>query len=212
MKIISALVAIFFALTVNAQTGVDFDSREYPFKSWSKSDIKQAGTAQNVGYLTQEEQNVIFYCNLARLNGSLFAKTFVQRYIDENKVKKNKYVKSLMKQLKDVEDLTMFSSQKDLYQIAKGHAIKSGKSGHTGHKKFEKRFKNVLGTYKSVGENCDYGNDKALDIVMALLIDDGIKDLGHRKNILSTTYQSLGVSIQPHKKYEYNCVMDFGGY
>jgi uncharacterized protein YkwD len=44
---------------------------------------------------------------------------------------------------------------------------------------------------------------------MALLIDDGIKSLGHRKNILNAGFHFVGIAIEPHKTYGTNCVMDF---
>jgi uncharacterized protein YkwD len=46
--------------------------------------------------------------------------------------------------------------------------------------------------------------------VLQLLIDEGIEDLGHRNNILNPRFNSIGVSIKPHKSYDYNCVMSFG--
>ena len=58
------------------------------------------------------------------------------------------------------------------------------------------------------GECCDYGHNNALDIIMSLLIDEGISSLGHR-NICLSSYSKIGVAIQPHKLYGYNAVMDF---
>jgi uncharacterized protein YkwD len=62
-----------------------------------------------------------------------------------------------------------------------------------------------------MAENCDYGNNKAFDIVMSLLIDEDVPSLGHRENILDPEYKYVGTSIQPHKRYDWNCVIDFGG-
>lgn len=65
-------------------------------------------------------------------------------------------------------------------------------------------------TYIEVAENIYYGRYTPEEIVMQLLIDEKIEDLGHRHNLLNPKYNSIGVSIKPHKKYEYNCVMSFG--
>ena len=187
-------------------------NENYPYSKWTKEIVKEANTAENIEYLDKEEKMVIFYCNLVRKNGNLFASTFLENYVDSKQLKKNDYVTSLYKDLNSVKDLPLLESQKDLYEIAKEHAINSGKTGHVGHKGFDKRFKNVLGKkYYTIAENCDYGNDKALDIVMSLLIDEGIPSLGHRKNILEEKMNSIGVSIRIHKTYRFNCVMDFGG-
>ena len=64
--------------------------------------------------------------------------------------------------------------------------------------------------YYHVGENCSYGYEQAIDIVLTLMIDEGIKDVGHRKNILSEDFNAVGVAIRPHKNYRINCVIDFG--
>jgi len=61
-----------------------------------------------------------------------------------------------------------------------------------------------------VGENCSYGFETAIDIVLSLLIDEGVKNKGHRQNILSEDFNSIGVAIRPHITYRVNCVMDFG--
>ena len=58
------------------------------------------------------------------------------------------------------------------------------------------------------GECCDYGNDDPLEIILSLLIDEGIPSLGHRKVFLSA-YTKIGVSIQPHKRYGTGVVFDF---
>jgi len=62
-----------------------------------------------------------------------------------------------------------------------------------------------------IAENCDYGSTEPLEIVMSLLIDDGIASLGHRKNILHPGLNYVGIAIEKHKTYGVNCVMDFSG-
>ena len=64
--------------------------------------------------------------------------------------------------------------------------------------------------YFAWGENCSYGFEEAISIVITLLIDEDIEGVGHRKNILNPGYNSVGVAIRPHKDYQFNCVMDFG--
>jgi len=58
-------------------------------------------------------------------------------------------------------------------------------------------------------ECCSYGFEKAVDIVLQLLVDYRVSDLGHRKIMLDSKQKLLGVSIQPHKKYSNNAVLDF---
>ena len=139
------------------------------------------------------------------------AQTFVKNYMDSTK-ENNNYTRSLIKTLRSAKSMDVLSPSDKLYALAKEHAIDFGKKGKTGHGDFDKRFMKITKECNcAVGENCDYGNNQALDIVMSLLIDDDVPDYGHRKNILDPEYKNIGVSIQAHKKYEWNCVMDFSG-
>lgn len=178
---------------------------------WDSEVIGELHTAVNTEYLNEEEKKVILFMNMARHDGLLFTETFLQTYIRDNSVRKSKYVKSLTRDLKKISGLQPLQIEEDLTVVAQGHAAKSGKTGHTGHKDFKKRFKPLMGTpYNHVGENCSYGYEKAIDIVITLMIDEGIKDVGHRKNILNEDFNSVGVAIRPHKNYRINCVIDFG--
>ncbi len=149
--------------------------------------------------------------NMARHNGPLFVESFLNQYVEENQIEKNSYLKSLYRDLKNTSGLTPLIPEEDLTAVAQGHALKSGKTGHVGHQDMDKRFAPLRGNpYNGWAENCSYGYQEATSIVITLLIDDGIKDLGHRKNILNESYNSVGVAIRPHKTYRVNCVIDFG--
>jgi uncharacterized protein YkwD len=155
---------------------------------------------------------VILYSNLARMDGPLFAQTFLTEYIRLKEIKSTKYTRSLFKDLKNVRDLPMLMPERDLYLGAREHASWAGKKGYEGHKGFKSRFEPLMNKYYEVGENIYYGNYTPLEIVIQLLIDEGISDLGHRANLLNPRFNSIGVSIKPHKEYDYNCVMGFGLY
>ena len=192
-------------------TGIEISAQESPWDKWDKELIQDLYTSRDIPYMTEEEQKTILFMNMARHNGALFAETFVEAYAEEKQLKKNSYLKSLYRDLKKVEGLTPLIPEEDLTSVAQGHAVKSGETGHVGHKDMNKRFAPFRGNpYQGWAENCSYGYQDALSIVITLLIDDGIKDLGHRKNILNESYNSVGVAIRPHKKYRVNCVIDFG--
>lgn len=178
---------------------------------WDKDLINELYTSRETPYLNEEEKKVILFMNMARHDGSLFAESFVEPFVEEQQIKKSSYLKSLYKDLKKIKNLTPLRPEEDLTAVAQGHATKSGKTGHVGHKNMDRRFAPLEGNpYVGWAENCSYGYQEALNIVITLLIDEGIKDLGHRKNILNERYNSVGVAIRPHKKYRVNCVIDFG--
>lgn len=178
---------------------------------WDKEIIKKANTAANFKYYNEEEKKVVLFMNLARSNGPLFAETFLDEYVKANHIEKNAYLNSLYKDLKKTKNLVLLIPEDDLTSIAQQYAKESGEAGWVGHKYFDRRFKPFMkNPYWSVAENCSYGYRNAIDIVISLLIDDGVKSLGHRINTLKPEFNSVGVAIRPHKNYTYNCVIDFG--
>ncbi|NVO01375.1 MAG: CAP domain-containing protein [Bacteroidetes bacterium] len=203
---------ILFLLLLSSFSAVVYSQeikQKYPFDKWKQSEIDAANSAKTSDYLSKDEKSVIFYSNLARINGKLFAQTYLQKFIDSTKQKKTIYVNSLFSTLKNQSALKPLVPSKEVSLIAKQYAIKMGKEGFTGHKDVTKRFAVLKTSFSSRGENCDYGYSDPLTIVMDLLIDDGVSGYGHRNNILDKEYNFIGVSIQPHKKYATCCVMDF---
>ncbi|OMJ66162.1 hypothetical protein SteCoe_37102 [Stentor coeruleus] len=60
-----------------------------------------------------------------------------------------------------------------------------------------------------LGENIDYGNADPEDIVVSLLIDDGVLARGQRLNIMKREHKYAGVGFGYHSEYEYVCVILF---
>jgi hypothetical protein len=201
---------LFFLLFIPGSAFSTLLAQPGTYSEWDTSVLVMANTGAGMEYLSDDEKRVIMLTNLARTDGPLFAGTFLKRYLEMTGTKPNKYTLSLYEDLMSVKDLPMLIPEKDLYDVARAHAIQSGKTGYEGHKGFNKRYEKVLGKYRAVGENLNYGNHSPFQIVMRLLIDEDIPDLGHRHNMLDESFNSIGISIKPHKKYDYNCVMSFG--
>jgi uncharacterized protein YkwD len=173
--------------------------------------LKQANTARSSTYLSDEEKKLIFYNNLCRLKPKLFCQTVLADYLKTHTIN-NAQVTSLQSQLNADNAEAVLVPDKELCSIAHGFAKKMGEEGKEGHPDFQNRIKPVMNRYNRVGENCDYGNKLALDAFMHLLIDSSDPvHLMHRKNMLDPKFQAVGVALQPHKTYQWNYVMDFGG-
>ena len=87
----------------------------------------------------------------------------------------------------------------------------TGDTGHDGGSSGDIRERiERHGTWMGrIAENIGYGPDTARLMVMELIIDDGVPDRGHRKNIFNAAFKTAGVACGPHPRYRNMCVTDF---
>ena len=96
---------------------------------------------------------------------------------------------------------------------AHDHVVDEGPTGAFGHKGSDgsNSFQRISRHGRSgglSGEVIDYGWSDAKDIVIDLLVDDGVRDRGHRTNVLHPLYAQAGVSCGPHAHYGVMCVVE----
>lgn len=60
-----------------------------------------------------------------------------------------------------------------------------------------------------IGENCDFGNQTGRDIVVSLIVDDGVSNRGHRNNLFSYDFKKIGIACAAHSEYKVCCVIDY---
>ncbi len=176
---------------------------------WNDNRYLVCNTANEVNYLTENEKKVICFLNLARMNPKLFAETVLDEYagmMGNEKMKSSTYFTSLVETMNSMQPVSLLKPDSLCYVSALCHAQISGSMGYEGHVRVKSDCQRKQ---HFMGECCDYGNDDPLDIVIALLIDEDVPSLGHRMICIDSTYSKLGVSIQPHKKYKHNAVLDF---
>jgi uncharacterized protein YkwD len=70
------------------------------------------------------------------------------------------------------------------------------------------RYGNFSGGW---GENISYGKSSARDVVLALIIDDGLPARKHRMNIFNPTFNYAGAAFGRHARFGTMCSMDFAG-
>jgi hypothetical protein len=61
----------------------------------------------------------------------------------------------------------------------------------------------------AVAENIAYGENSAREVVLQLLIDDGVPGRGHREALLDPEWGVSGVACGRHRDYGQMCVMDY---
>jgi uncharacterized protein YkwD len=123
------------------------------------------------------------------------------------------------------EAITFLSRQKPLPPLAWSNGLaaaadelveEQGKSGGTGHINRQnngpqQRVERHGIWEKMMAEDIGYGPDNARSMVIQLIIDDGVKDRGHRKNIFTRAFGTAGVACGSHPRYQNMCVIDFAG-
>lgn len=191
-------------------TGVSVHAQPWNvLNTWPKEDIDRINNFCRDDSSPAAERAILFLLNLARTDGYLFSQTILQRFIDSTDYESNSYLVSLRNDLVNVKGLPLLRSDSLLRGIAVSHAKKMGVSGKVGHDGFSDRYSQALLKGQMVAENCFYGPDTPLIIVAELLIDEGVTDLGHRINILDPGFTHVGIGVEHHTEYGFNCVMSF---
>jgi uncharacterized protein YkwD len=115
--------------------------------------------------------------------------------------------------------LTALTLNADLTRAARDHVQDQGRTGNVGHTGADGSTVTTrvsrYGTWqKSISENIAYSTAASgTDVVQDLLIDDGVSDRGHRRNIYDPSARIAGIACGPHPRYGGMCVIvQVGGF
>lgn len=88
-----------------------------------------------------------------------------------------------------------------------------GATGHVGSdgSTFADRVSRYGEWRTSVSENIAYGPRTPREVVMGLIVDDGVPDRAHRRNMFDPVATVAGVACGPHARYAWVCVIDYAG-
>jgi hypothetical protein len=175
---------------------------------WNEPRFLKCNTAAKTTYLTEPEKELIYILNMMHMDPQLFDSTVVKYYPEKSGALYLRNIpenQSLLDTLSTLAPLPLLSPDRTAFESAECHAISAGQKGYVGH---ERQSKDCEKKKDFNGECCDYGRYTPLDILMGLLIDEGVPSLGHRWLCLCN-FRKVGVSIQPHTTYGKNTVIDF---
>jgi len=100
-----------------------------------------------------------------------------------------------------------------LTAIARAHAEDLGRHNLVGHIGSDGSTPEQRGARRGVtdgfGEVVAHGTTSGEDTIVGLLVDDGVRDRGHRTVMYLTELHQVGVGCAAHPTYRTSCVIDF---
>jgi uncharacterized protein YkwD len=197
-------------------------------------DIAKLDTARKVDYLTGVEKDIILELNKVRSNPQRYAELYIKPRLalfdgtspfgpNSYKLPSGVYmtttegargVQECYDVLRGSSRIPLLMPSPGMSRAAKDHVNDQGPKGGTGHDSSNGNSSgdrlNRYGKWeKKLGENISYGASTGRDIVVQLLIDDGVPSRGHRKNNMGKDFAFVGVAAGTHKKYGMMAVLDF---
>jgi uncharacterized protein YkwD len=192
--------------------------------------VAQAGAGRSAAYFARLEKELVYEMNLARRDPTLYAAFLEQMkpyYVGTRFEPPNatpikteeglSAVNEAIRFLRSESSAPPLSLSKGMSLGARKHVQDQGPRGGRGHEgsdgsDVEERI-NRYGTAGGyMGENISYSDETAREVVISLIIDDGVPSRGHRKNLFLPEYHFVGVACGEHAKYGIFCVIDYAGH
>jgi uncharacterized protein YkwD len=153
--------------------------------------------------------------NLARTNPHLYAQ-FILTNADARSKADPRAMQEAIDYLNHARPLPALALSSGLSMGAMTQVLDQGATGAMGHDGGDRstpwkrmaRFGQWVG---KAGENISYGVTGARQIVISLIVDSGVPNRGHRKNLFLRDFGSVGVACGAHARWGTMCVMDFAG-
>ena len=125
-------------------------------------------------------------------------------------------VKEAIKFLETQKSVPALTWDDGLQKAARDHVKDQGPKGLIGHggtdgSNPQKRMARYTTFKGPSGENIMYGINDPERSIDWLIIDDGVADRGHRKNIFDSGFKSTGIFTGDHKKAGVSTVFDYNG-
>jgi uncharacterized protein YkwD len=184
----------------------------------------------SLGFMSQLEKEIIDEMNMARTEPQKYA-AFVEdykSYYDGNRLTLPGRKKALVTNdgiaavdeainfLRAAQPLPAFGVAKGICSAAADHAKDLAGKGISGHRGSDGSMPNArvdrYGEWDAaIGETVVYEVSTARQIIISLIIDDGVPNRGHRRNIFDPTYRVTGISVSEPLTFGSKCVIDYVG-
>jgi len=189
----------------------------------------QSSSLEAAKFLSPLENSVVREINMARTAPQDYASLLEQwrKYYDKKILRLPGETLILTKEgvgavveamrfLRSIQPIAPLNPSKGMSLGSRDHVKDQESSGSTQHKGGDgsqpwDRVNRYGAWEKRIAENIAYGSDKARNIVMFLIVDDGVAGRGHRKNIFSPDFRVIGVACGRHATYGTVCVITLAG-
>jgi uncharacterized protein YkwD len=182
--------------------------RDKPFEYTAAIDsalYKSISASKAFSLLSKPEQESLYWLNYFRQNPRRFWNTVMKEFLLQ-------FPEANI--MKAPQSLPLLAPDSGLVKMATAHAAdlkkRNGVISHTSAngKSFVQRIQ-AAGRYSCGAENIFNGSFNALESLIALLIDQGVPDKGHRLNLLDPKFQLVGISFVSFKEGKGILVQDF---
>jgi hypothetical protein len=190
----------------------------------------ELNSAKDAAYLSELERNVLLELNKVRCDPKRFADEYMEElvtafsgklftYPGQDPVKTQEGIRPLLECLQKLRKTSPLPILKPDEGLAKAsHDLVADQEVHGGIGHIARNGSTPQRRIEKYGEwdicsaeDITYGSFEARQIVIFLLIDDGVPDRSHRKNILNPCFRFAGVSFGNHPSYQTMCVIDYAG-
>jgi uncharacterized protein YkwD len=167
-------------------------------------------------FASETSVKVLQEINLARTAPQQYADTLAQRMAGVRTRQGQRSLEEAVAFLRKASPLPPLSYSEGMASGALRHVEDQGSKGTFGHQGSDRSNPwdrmSANGKWTGcAGENISYGYDDPGMIVATLIVDDGVRGRGHRKNIFNRSFAVAGIACGPHARYREMCVIDFAG-
>ena len=198
-----------------------------PVPAW---DLAVLDTARSADWLSTAEKDLVLEINKLRTDPRRYAEEVLAPrradysgrlykrpgQVDTMTIEGAAALEECIAELAKTGPVSPLRPSRGLSRAAADHAADQGRSGATGHTGSDGSAMDTrIGRYgaweRRAGENISYGRAEAVEILVQLVVDDGVASRGHRRNLLEPAFGVVGLAIGRHARYGSICVMDFAG-
>ncbi len=191
------------------------------------SSADAAEVTRSASYLSDLEAGVLREMNLARTQPRRYAEFLEERrrYYRGNRFERPGEIAIITQEgvsavdeaiefLRRVKPIGALTPSRGMSRAADDHVRDQGQAGGLGHRGSDGSRTcdraNRHGRWSGkIGENISYGRADARDVVIQLIVDDGLPDRGHRDNIFDPAFRVVGIACGDHSEYRAICVTTF---